>query len=86
MRVEHRPGGAPDPEATAFLRRHHSDRVARAGALVDALRFYQRRGYRLVGLRPGAVEQARRTLKPAIPPVGRHGIALRDELELERPL
>ena len=50
---------------------------------VDALRFYQRRGFRLRELRPGAVDEARRSLKPEIPPVGHHGIPLRDELELE---
>src|SRR3989442_1148968 len=33
---------------------------------LDALRFYQRRGFRLAALRPGAVDAARR-LKPAIP-------------------
>ncbi|HEY7591256.1 MAG TPA: GNAT family N-acetyltransferase [Candidatus Limnocylindrales bacterium] len=49
---------------------------------VDALRFYQRRGFRLRALRPGAVDEARRTLKPAIPPTGDHGIPLRDEIEL----
>ncbi|HEX5501318.1 MAG TPA: GNAT family N-acetyltransferase [Thermomicrobiales bacterium] len=52
---------------------------------LDALRFYQRRGYRLVALRPGAVDEARR-LKPAIPAVGAHGIPLRDELELAKAL
>ena len=50
---------------------------------VDALRFYQRRGFRLVALRPGAVDASRR-LKPEIPATGAHGIPLRDELELER--
>jgi GNAT superfamily N-acetyltransferase len=49
---------------------------------VDALRFYQRRGFRLDVLRPGAVDEARRTLKPAIPEIGDHGISLRDEIEL----
>jgi ribosomal protein S18 acetylase RimI-like enzyme len=29
-----------------------------------ALRFYQRRGFRLAALRPGAVDEARRTVKP----------------------
>jgi ribosomal protein S18 acetylase RimI-like enzyme len=52
---------------------------------VDALRFYQRRGFRLVALRPGAVDAAR-ALKPQIPVTGAHGIALRDELDLERAL
>jgi ribosomal protein S18 acetylase RimI-like enzyme len=50
---------------------------------VDALRFYQRRGFRLAALRPGAVDEARRTLEPELPETGEHGIPLRDELELE---
>jgi len=50
---------------------------------VDAVRFYQRRGFRLTELRPGAVDRSRESLKPEIPPVGEHGIPLRDELELE---
>ena len=52
---------------------------------VDALRFYQRRGFRLVRLRPGAVSE-NRSLKPQIPDLGAHGIELRDELELEMDL
>jgi ribosomal protein S18 acetylase RimI-like enzyme len=50
---------------------------------VDALRFYQRRGFRLAELRPGAVDQARRR-KPEIPRVGDYGIPLRDEIDLTR--
>lgn len=50
---------------------------------VEALRFYQRRGFVLRALRPGAVDQARRSLKPSIGRIGEHGIPLRDELELE---
>src|SRR5262245_16778499 len=53
---------------------------------VDALRFYQRRGFRLARLRPGAVDESRRTLKPEIPTLGDYGIELRDELELEMRL
>jgi GNAT superfamily N-acetyltransferase len=52
---------------------------------VDALRFYQRRGFRLVALRPDAVT-ASRVLKPSIPLVGDHGIPLTDELDLARPV
>jgi len=48
-----------------------------------ALRFYQRRGFVLVVLRPGAVDEARRTLKPEIPERGRDDIPVRDEIELE---
>jgi GNAT superfamily N-acetyltransferase len=51
---------------------------------VDALRFYQRRGFRLAALHRGAVDDSRARLKPEIPPTGEHGIELRDELELEK--
>jgi len=51
---------------------------------LDALRFYQRRGFRLAELHPGAVDEARARLKPEIPRVGDHGIPLRDELVLEK--
>jgi hypothetical protein len=50
---------------------------------VDALRFYQSRGLRLVRLWPDAVTQSRQLLKPEIPPVGEHGIPIRDELQLD---
>jgi GNAT superfamily N-acetyltransferase len=53
---------------------------------LDALRFYQRRGFRLAALHAGAVDDARARLKPELPRVGEHGIHLRDELELERVL
>jgi hypothetical protein len=51
---------------------------------LDALRFYQRRGFRLAALHRGAVDDSRARLKPQIPPIGDHGIKLRDELELEK--
>jgi GNAT superfamily N-acetyltransferase len=47
-----------------------------------ALRYYQRLGFRLAALHPGAVEAARR-LKPEIPLLGLDEIPIRDELELE---
>ena len=50
---------------------------------LDALRFYQRRGFRLAALRPGAVDESRAVLKPQIGTAGEFGIPLRDELELE---
>jgi GNAT superfamily N-acetyltransferase len=52
---------------------------------VDALRFYQRRGFRLAELHVGAVDDSRARLKPSIPEIGDHGIPIRDELVLERP-
>jgi GNAT superfamily N-acetyltransferase len=49
---------------------------------LGALRFYQRRGLRIVGVSPGAVDRAR-ALKPSIPLTGEYGIDLHDELVLE---
>jgi ribosomal protein S18 acetylase RimI-like enzyme len=50
---------------------------------LEALRFYQRRGFVLTSLRPGAVDDARKRLKPQISHTGEFGIPIRDELELE---
>lgn len=48
---------------------------------VDALRFYQRRGFVIAAVRPDAIEESRR-LKQSIPPTGCYGIPIRDEIEL----
>ncbi|MFS3137563.1 GNAT family N-acetyltransferase [Gluconacetobacter sacchari] len=48
---------------------------------LSALRFYQRRGFRLTALDIGAMDKARK-IKPLIPLVGEFGIPIRDELEL----
>ena len=53
---------------------------------IDALRFYQRRGFQLARLLPGAVDESRMNLKPSIPRTGDHDIPLRDEIVLEREL
>jgi GNAT superfamily N-acetyltransferase len=50
---------------------------------LEALRFYQRRGFVLSALRAGAVDDSRRRLKPQLPRVGSFGIPMRDEIELE---
>jgi ribosomal protein S18 acetylase RimI-like enzyme len=52
---------------------------------LNALRFYQKRGFALVAVHRNAVERSRQ-LKPSIPLVGEDGIPLRDELELEMRL
>ena len=49
---------------------------------LDAVRFYQRRGMRIIRVAPGAVDEAR-VRKPSIPLVGDHGIEIHDELTLE---
>jgi ribosomal protein S18 acetylase RimI-like enzyme len=49
---------------------------------MNALRFYQKRGFVLVVVHRNALELSRR-LKPEIPLIGNDGIPLRDEIELE---
>lgn len=49
---------------------------------MEALRFYQVKGFVLVALYRNALEVSRQ-LKPQIPVLGQFGIPLRDELELE---
>ena len=61
----------------------HEIRLTTTNDNLDAIRFYQRRGLRLVALRPGAVDRARLE-KPEIPRVGDYGIPLRDEIDLAR--
>ena len=50
---------------------------------LNALRFYQKRGFQLFALYPNALVETRR-LKQALPLLGQAGIPLRDELALER--
>jgi ribosomal protein S18 acetylase RimI-like enzyme len=49
---------------------------------LHALSFYQKRGFRLAAVHPGAVNESRK-LKPEIPLIGNDGIPIRDEIELE---
>ncbi|HKY65812.1 MAG TPA: GNAT family N-acetyltransferase, partial [Acidimicrobiales bacterium] len=51
----------------------------------DALRLYQRHGFRLTALHAGSIDAAR-AAGAAVPLTGAHGIPLRDELVLERTL
>lgn len=52
---------------------------------LPALRFYQKRGFRLAALHPGAVDAARQ-IKPQIPLIGLDGIPIHDEIVLEMAL
>lgn len=52
---------------------------------LNALRFYQRRGFVLVAVHRNALDVSRK-LKPEIPLIGDDGIPLRDEIELEMML
>ncbi|MGA9290708.1 MAG: GNAT family N-acetyltransferase [Anaerobacillus sp.] len=52
---------------------------------IDALRFYQRKGYRLTEVIINAVELARQH-KPQIPKIGHNQIPIHDELKLTKML
>jgi hypothetical protein len=52
---------------------------------LNALGFYQRRGFRMVALHPGAIDMIR-AMKPSIPLMGHNHIQIRDEIELETDL
>ena len=52
---------------------------------LNAIGFYQKRGFELVAVHRGAVNESRK-IKPSIPLIGNHGIPLRDEIELEMSL
>ena len=52
---------------------------------LNALGFYQKRGFEIVTVYRGAVNESRK-IKPGIPLVGYNNIPLRDEIELERLL
>ncbi|MDD3243712.1 MAG: GNAT family N-acetyltransferase [Eubacteriales bacterium] len=49
---------------------------------INAIRFYQKRGFDLVAVHRNAMDVSR-PLKPSIPTVGMHGIPIRHELEFE---
>jgi len=52
---------------------------------LDALRFYQRRGFHICDIHIDSVKESRK-MKPGIPVTGEHGIPLRDEIDLEMKL
>lgn len=49
---------------------------------LNALGFYQKRGFELVAVHRGAINDSRK-IKPGIPLIGANNIPLRDEIELE---
>jgi ribosomal protein S18 acetylase RimI-like enzyme len=52
---------------------------------LDAIRFYQRRGYRIASIDPGAIARARK-IKPSIPLIDLYGIPIRDEVTMVKHL
>lgn len=59
--------------------------VVAANDNLEALLFYQKRGFRIVAVWPGAID-AIRMQKPDLPIAGRHGIGMHDIIELRRVL
>ncbi|UCD65023.1 MAG: GNAT family N-acetyltransferase [Candidatus Zixiibacteriota bacterium] len=49
---------------------------------LDAIRFYQKRGFTIAAIHVNALEKSRE-LKPSIPFIGNYGIPIRDEIEFE---
>jgi N-acetylglutamate synthase-like GNAT family acetyltransferase len=52
---------------------------------LDAQRFFQKRGFVINAVRLGTMSKIR-LLKPNVPRIGCHGIPIRDEVELTKPL
>jgi len=51
----------------------------------DALRFYQKKGYEIRTIHRYAIEESRK-IKPQLPIIGKFGIPIRDEIEMEKKL
>ena len=49
---------------------------------IDAIRFYQMKGFRFAAIHKGAVDESRKT-KKSIPETGLYGIPIRDEVEMD---
>jgi DNA-3-methyladenine glycosylase I len=84
-RSENRGVGSALIEAVEDIARHAGCRrvwLVTTNDNLQALAFYQKRGFHLCRVDRGAVDRARR-IKPDIPLVGQEGIPLHDELELE---
>jgi N-acetylglutamate synthase-like GNAT family acetyltransferase len=48
---------------------------------LNAIGFYQKRGFELVGVNLGAIDRERASFKPEIPLIGQNGIPLHHEIE-----
>ncbi|MHA2243107.1 MAG: GNAT family N-acetyltransferase [Candidatus Thorarchaeota archaeon] len=70
-------------EASAKSKRYTRICVTTTNDNLDALRFYQKQGFRIINVYPNAVEYSRR-IKPDIPQIAPNGIPIMDEIELEK--
>ena len=69
-------------QAEAAARGHRRLFLTTSNDNLHALRFYQRQGWRITAVYPGAIDRSRER-EPALPLVGARGIESHDELELE---
>lgn len=72
-------------ENLARLQRLKLIRLVTTNDNLLALKFYQKRGYKLLRIINNAVDIARK-IKPEIPLIGNEGIPIRDEIELVKRL
>ncbi|RAI82923.1 GNAT family N-acetyltransferase [Macrococcoides goetzii] len=70
-------------ERLAYKNCKFNIRVITTNDNINALKFYQKLGYRIKGIIPDAVNEAR-LIKPQIPMVAENGIPILDELVLEK--
>ena len=70
-----------------LAKQHHCEVVSllTTNDNLHALKFYQKRGYRIVEIISNAVQKAR-AIKPSIPLIGNDDIPLHDELKLQKVL
>jgi ribosomal protein S18 acetylase RimI-like enzyme len=73
-------------EAAFFEAGHRESRLFTINSNLNALGFYQRRGYRLWQVHRDTITRARALRKPEIPLLDGNGILIADELELRKPL
>lgn len=78
-------GSALLDEVERVAKQHQLERLSliTTNDNLSALSFYQRRGWRLARIIPGAVDAAR-LQKPSIPVIGEYGIPLHDEIMLSK--
>lgn len=69
----------------ACQQQHRCVKVFTSNDNLDALRFYQRRGFRIENIWKDSITEARK-VKPSIPIEGQYGIPCCDEIELHRAL
>lgn len=87
-RVSNRGIGSALLKAVKQLAHHHKCRrlwLVTTNDNLNALRFYQKKGFELVKIHRHAVKESRK-IKPQIPSIGCDGIPIRDEIELEQIL